>query len=128
MILTQFYKHFGDRAIPSFNTDEILSSLSKVTSRNKQSTKKLRFSLLTAFFNFIRSRNRLFQSKELLYNIWVVMKKAGLVALPFVMLPEMSLFSPMQFPLYGLVEDARSSRCTHTREAIYSMPPQTSFF
>ncbi|MFC1867687.1 tyrosine-type recombinase/integrase [Thermodesulfobacteriota bacterium] len=57
MILIRLLKHFGDREIPSFNYEDILGFLSTITNSNKQSTKKLRYSLLTAFFNFIRNSN-----------------------------------------------------------------------
>jgi integrase len=57
MILARFFKHFGDREITSFNPEEILDFLTQVTNNNKQSTKKLRYSLLTAFFNFIKNSN-----------------------------------------------------------------------
>ena len=57
MILTRFLKHFWDREIKSFSPKDILNFLIKITNNNKQSTKKLRYSLLTAFFNFIRYSN-----------------------------------------------------------------------
>ena len=57
MILTRFQNYFGERDIASFSPEEILDFLSKTINNNKQSTKKLRYSLLTAFFNFIRYSN-----------------------------------------------------------------------
>ena len=57
MILTRFQNYFGERDIASFSPEEILDFLSKTTNNNKQSTKKLRYSLLTAFFNFTRYSN-----------------------------------------------------------------------
>jgi hypothetical protein len=39
--------------LESITSDEILSFLSKITDGTKQSTKKQRYSLLRAFFNFV---------------------------------------------------------------------------
>jgi integrase/recombinase XerD len=57
IILTKFINHFGNRDIQSFNPEEILDFLTKTIKSNKQSTRKLHFSLLKAFFNFIRNSN-----------------------------------------------------------------------
>ena len=47
--------HYGDREIHTLTSDEILSFLTVITAGTKQSTKKLRHSLLSAFFNFIQT-------------------------------------------------------------------------
>jgi integrase/recombinase XerD len=57
IILNKFIYHFGNRDIQSFNPEEILDFLSKTTNSNKQSTRKLHYSLLSAFFSFIRNSN-----------------------------------------------------------------------
>jgi integrase len=57
IILKKFIDYFGNRDIQSFTPEEILDFLSKSSNNNKQATKKLRYSLLTAFFNFIRNSN-----------------------------------------------------------------------
>jgi len=54
-LLSKFRKDFGDREPESLTQDEILSFLTQVTQRTKQSTRKLRFSLLRCFFNYIRT-------------------------------------------------------------------------
>jgi integrase len=54
-LFSRFCSQFGDREIESLTIDEILSFLKDFTEGTKQSTKKLRFSLLSAFFNFIRN-------------------------------------------------------------------------
>lgn len=54
-LFSRFCSQFGDREIESLTVDEILSFLKDFTEGTKQSTKKLRFSLLSAFFNFIRN-------------------------------------------------------------------------
>ena len=54
LILTSFRDHFGDIELSSITTEDTLSFLTKVTEGAKQSTKKLRYTLLSAFFNFIK--------------------------------------------------------------------------
>jgi integrase/recombinase XerD len=54
MVLKKFEAHFGNIALTSITTDNILLFLMKISKRTKQSTKKLRYSLLSAFFNFIK--------------------------------------------------------------------------
>jgi integrase/recombinase XerD len=52
-LLTGFTAQFGDRERESLTSEEILSFLSRLTERARQSTKRPRFSLLRAFFSFI---------------------------------------------------------------------------
>ena len=54
-LLSKFCAAFGDRELDSLTTDEIYSFLTRLTEGNKKSTRRLRFSLLTAFFNFVRN-------------------------------------------------------------------------
>lgn len=54
-VLTRFENYFGNIELTSITTDGILPFLTKISEGAKQSTKKLRFSLLSAFFNFIRT-------------------------------------------------------------------------
>jgi integrase/recombinase XerD len=54
LVLTRFCDQFGDRELASLTTDEILAFLTQFTEGTKQSTKRLRYSLLSAFFNFIK--------------------------------------------------------------------------
>ena len=54
-VLTRFCDQFGDRELGSISSDEILSFLTRLTEGAKQSTKRLRYSLLLAFFNFIKN-------------------------------------------------------------------------
>ena len=54
-ILDNFQNHFGDIELSSITTEDILTFMSKVSEGTKQNTKKLRFTLLSAFFNFIKN-------------------------------------------------------------------------
>jgi integrase/recombinase XerD len=54
-LLPKFSDRFGTREAGAITTDEILSFLTEVTEGTKQSTKRLRYSLLASFFNFIRN-------------------------------------------------------------------------
>lgn len=54
-VFTRFCNQFGDRELESLTNEEILTFLTQFTERTKQSTKRLRYSLLSAFFNFIKS-------------------------------------------------------------------------
>ena len=54
-ILSKFQWHFGDIGLSSITSDDILEFMSEVSDGTKQSTKKLRFTLLAAFFNFIKN-------------------------------------------------------------------------
>ena len=52
--LTRFRHRFGKQDLESIAAEEILSFLRELTENTKQSTKRLRYSLLTSFFNFIK--------------------------------------------------------------------------
>ena len=54
-ILNKFREEFSDREAETITCEEILSFLTRHTRNAKQSTKKLRYSTLCSFFNFIRS-------------------------------------------------------------------------
>jgi integrase/recombinase XerD len=54
-LLDNFINHIGDIEIIAITTDEVLDFLNKITEGTKQSTKRLRYSLLSAFFNFFRN-------------------------------------------------------------------------
>ncbi|MCJ7538336.1 MAG: site-specific integrase [Desulfobacterales bacterium] len=54
-ILSNFQNYFGDIALSSITSEDILAFMSTVSDGTKQNTKKLRFTLLSAFFNFIKS-------------------------------------------------------------------------
>jgi integrase len=55
LVFTRFCNQFGDRELESLTNEEILKFLTQFTEGTKQSTKRLRYSLLSAFFNFIKS-------------------------------------------------------------------------
>ncbi len=52
--MTGFKKEFGNSEISKITSEEIMAFLTNVTDGQKQSTKKLKFSLLRSFFNFIK--------------------------------------------------------------------------
>jgi len=54
-LLDSFINHIGNIEIIAITTDEVLTFLNKTTEGAKQSTKRLRYSLLSAFFNFIKN-------------------------------------------------------------------------
>ena len=54
-VLTRFENYFGNIELTSITSDNILPFLTKISEGSKQSTKKLRFSLVSAFFNFIKT-------------------------------------------------------------------------
>jgi len=54
-VLDLFDEKFGERDIESITTDESLSFLTQITHGTKQTTKRSRYTLLTAFFNFIKN-------------------------------------------------------------------------
>ncbi len=53
-ILSRFQKHFGNIELESITPDDILGFMTKVSGKTKQNTKKLRFTLIAAFFNYIK--------------------------------------------------------------------------
>ena len=54
-ILGNFQRYFGDRELSTVTSEDILAFMSTVTDGTKQNTKKLRFTLLSAFFNFLKN-------------------------------------------------------------------------
>jgi len=52
--LTGFKKEYGNSEISKITSEDIMGFLTKVTDGQKQSTKKIKFSLLRSFFNFIK--------------------------------------------------------------------------
>jgi integrase/recombinase XerD len=54
-VLDLFDEKFGERDIESITTDESLSFLTQITHGTKQTTRRSRYTLLTAFFNFIKN-------------------------------------------------------------------------
>jgi integrase/recombinase XerD len=54
-VLDNFQKHFGEKDLSSITSEDILDFMSKISDGAKQNTKKLRFTLLSAFFNFVKN-------------------------------------------------------------------------
>jgi len=54
-ILGNFQNHFGDIELSTISSEDILAFMSTITDGTKQNTKKLRFTLLSAFFNFVKN-------------------------------------------------------------------------
>jgi integrase len=54
-LLSKFNSEFGDRELETINPEEILSFLTRVTKGAKQSTKRLRYAILSSLFNFVRN-------------------------------------------------------------------------
>jgi integrase/recombinase XerD len=52
-VLCKFAAMFGDRALETISTEEILSFLSQISQGKKQGTKRCRFAILNAFFSLI---------------------------------------------------------------------------
>lgn len=52
-VCQRFTGRFHSRELGSIAPDEVLAFLNQITEKNKQSTKKLRYSLLNSFFNFM---------------------------------------------------------------------------
>ena len=55
LVLSNFCDKFGEREIDSITQETILAFLTEFTKGRKQSTKKLRYSILSALFNFIKN-------------------------------------------------------------------------
>ena len=55
LVSSRFSDQFGDRELGSISPDEILAFLIQFTEGTKQSTRRLRYCLLSAFFNFIKN-------------------------------------------------------------------------
>ena len=54
-ILGNFHCHFSDIELSTISSEDILAFMSTITDGTKQNTKKLRFTLLSAFFNFVKN-------------------------------------------------------------------------
>jgi len=54
-ILSNFQNHFGDVELSSITSEDILAFMSTISDGTKQNTKKLRFTLLSVFFNFVKN-------------------------------------------------------------------------
>ena len=54
-LLSRFCQDFGEKSLDSLTSDQILEFLNKITEGTKQQTKRIRYSHLSAFFNFIRT-------------------------------------------------------------------------
>ena len=54
-VLVRFREQFGERELDSICSDEIIAFLNQLTEGRKQTTKRVRYSLLKAFFNFIQN-------------------------------------------------------------------------
>ena len=54
-LFSRFSSQFGDRALDSITSDEVLFFLTQINKKTKQTTKRLRYSLLNAFFNLIKN-------------------------------------------------------------------------
>jgi integrase/recombinase XerD len=55
LVSRRFCSEFGDRELGSISSDKILAFLTLLTEGTKQSTRRLRYCLLSAFFNFIKN-------------------------------------------------------------------------
>jgi integrase/recombinase XerD len=55
LLLSSFCEYVGDRELDSLTSEEVFTFLTKFTEGTKQSTKRLRYALLSAFFNFIKN-------------------------------------------------------------------------
>jgi integrase/recombinase XerD len=53
-LLNNFINYIGNIEVIAITTDEVLAFLNKISDGTKQSTKRLRYSLLSAFFNFLK--------------------------------------------------------------------------
>ena len=54
-VLKRFREQFDERELESITSDEILVFLTQMTGGKKQTTKRVRYSLLKAFFNFVKN-------------------------------------------------------------------------
>ena len=55
-VLARFREQFGERELDSITSDEILVFLTQMTEGKKQTTRRVRYSLLKAFINFIQNK------------------------------------------------------------------------
>ena len=54
-VLERFREQFRERELDSITSDEIMAFLNQITGGRKQTTKRARYSLLKAFFNFVKN-------------------------------------------------------------------------
>lgn len=55
LLFAKFWKEFDEREVESITAEETLSFLNRYTEGTKQSTRRLRYALLSSFFNFLRN-------------------------------------------------------------------------
>ena len=55
LLLSRFNEQFGERDLHTITSEEILAFLTQISEHAKQTTRRLRYSLLTAFFNLIKN-------------------------------------------------------------------------
>ncbi|MGD9041795.1 MAG: site-specific integrase [Desulfobacteraceae bacterium] len=55
LLLSSFCDHVGDKELNTLTSEKVFTFLTEFTEGTKQSTKRLRYSLLSAFFNFIKN-------------------------------------------------------------------------
>ena len=55
ILLAIFNREFGDRELESITSDEIMVFLNRLGEGTRQATKKFRYALPKAFFNFLRN-------------------------------------------------------------------------
>jgi hypothetical protein len=54
-IIERFIQEFGDGPVDQVTPEQILTFLNRLTEGNKPYTKRIRFSQLSSFFNFVRN-------------------------------------------------------------------------
>ena len=54
-VLKRFREQFNERELETITSDEILTFLTQIDGGKKQTTKRVRYSLLKAFFNFVKN-------------------------------------------------------------------------
>ncbi|MFC1841039.1 tyrosine-type recombinase/integrase, partial [Thermodesulfobacteriota bacterium] len=54
-LISQFSEEFGERPLESISSEEITIFLNKITAGKKQSTKRLRYALISSFFNLMKN-------------------------------------------------------------------------
>jgi integrase/recombinase XerD len=64
-ILANFKKYFGDIELSSILSEDVLALMTEISGEARQSTKKLRFTLLAAFFQLHQELGRSWLSKPL---------------------------------------------------------------
>jgi len=55
MILTKFCRQFGDKDLSDITTDDAMIFLNQITESKKKMTRKIRYTHLKAFFNFVKN-------------------------------------------------------------------------